>query len=251
MRKADLTLAALLCTTPLGGQALGQAPGPFEMRFQFDQNGTPSIHTFVLKWASSDANLQTIDVVVSDTNEVIQTITLPQDGIKLVYNELINVSPNTIKDQFIDNVDYDFDKYADLRLTREWPYKVGAKYYMVWLFDEEKNQYVLNEAISALQGPVANAKTQRIESTTLGGFAGGEYDLRSYSINELGKLKVQGKVTQRMVSGKPLHFTRDVRLRQAGELQRVCKIEIPPEGLPKKIWGRRDTCAPYMIKDLE
>lgn len=231
------------------GQAF--AAEKYEMRFQFDQNGTPSMHSFRLKWAAPDANLQTIDVFVADTKEVIQTIAIPQDGsIRLIYNDLINSRPNEIKDQFIDSLDYNFDKYADLRLTMQWPYKVGAKYYLIWLFSEEKNQYVLNEAISALPGPVPNPKKRWIETTTLGGFGGGEFVKRGFSIGDNGKLKLQMRITQSLSDSVRFKFIRDVRVREGGELQRVCKLEVPPEGLPKRIYGHRDTCAPYMEKEL-
>lgn len=223
----------------------------YEMRFQFDQNGTPSMHSFLLKWATPDGNLQTIDVFVADTKDVIQTIAVPQDGsIRLVYNELVNTRPGEIKDQFIDSVDYNFDKYADLRLTKIWPYKVGSKFYLVWLFSEEKNQYVLNQAISELPGPVPNPAKRWIETTTLGGFGGGEFVKRGFAVGDTGKLKLQMRVTQTLLDSTRLRFTRDVRLREGGELQRVCKFEVPSEGLPKKLWGHRDTCAPYMTKEL-
>lgn len=225
--------------------------GPFEMRFQFDQNGTPSIHTFVLKWGAETANLQSIDVVVSDTKEVIQTIPVPQDTVKLIYSDLINASPNSVKDQFVDNVDYNFDKYADLRITKEWPYKVGAKNYLVWLFNEEKNQYIFSESISALPAPIPNAKTQWIEAVTLGGYGGGEYVRRAYSINPQGMLKVQATVTQKLEDGSQLKFIRDIRERRNGELQRVCKLEVPTEGVPKRIWGHKDSCKPYMVEEDE
>jgi hypothetical protein len=226
-------------------------PGPngrYEMRFQFDQHGTPSMHTFLLKWGAPKANLQSIDVLVSDTDEVLQTIKIPQDRIHLVWNDVYE-RQDEIRDKFIDSLDYNFDKYADLRLLKQWPYKVGDKYYAVWLFDEHKNQYVLNEAISALPAPVPNPKTKRIESTVLGAYGGGEYVTRTYSINPAGKLKVQSKVTQTIRDRMRLTYMREVRVRIAGELQRVCKIVVPAEGKPKRLWGDRGRCEEFLTKD--
>lgn len=217
------------------------------MKFQFDQNGTPSMHTYVLKWDGPDSSLKSIDVQVSETGEVIQTIEIPAD-VKLVWKDL-SEKKNETHDKFLDSLDYNFDKYSDLRLTKAWPYKVGQKYYLVWLFDEEKNKYVLNEEISKLQGPVPNPKTKRIETTDIGGYAGFEYVKRAYSINPKGKLKVQSKVTQTVSDRSRLTFKREVRVRIAGELQRICKIVVPAEGKPSRLWGRRWQCAPYLTKD--
>jgi hypothetical protein len=252
-RTANLSLLA--GSLLVAGSALAQgAGGPYEMTFQFDQNGTPSMHTYVLKWPAPDASLATIDVLVSETQEVIQTITMPTDAesaVKLVWNDVIASKPDSVKDKFVEGMDYDFDKYGDLRVTREWPYKVGAKKYLVWLFDEDKNQYVLNEAISKLPGPVPNPKTRRIEATELGRSAGYEYTKRAYSINVDGKIKVQTKITQTAREQKPHTYLRDVRVRIAGELQRVCKIIVPAEGKPTKIWGTREACDKFLRKDLE
>src|SRR5262249_31389860 len=157
------------------------------------------------------ANLQTIDVMVSNTKEVIQTIQVPQDRVHLIYQEL-SEKPGEIKDKFIDSMDYNFDKFADLRLLAKWPYKVGQKYYLVWLFNEKKNQYILNEAISKLQAPQPDGKQRRIWAVDIGGFGGGEYVERAYSINHSGKLKVQTKVTQTVKDRMRFTFMRDVQI---------------------------------------
>jgi hypothetical protein len=219
-----------------------------EMRFQFDQYGTPGLHAFLLHWDFADGNLQYIEVLVADTQEVIQKIDIPQDKTHLIYNELSD-KPERIRDKFIDSLDYDFNKSGDLRLTQRWPYLPGDKYYFVWLFDEQKNQYVLNDAITALQNPQPNPRTKRIESATVGGWAGGEYTRRVYEISPTGTLRVQAKITQTMLDPKPLTFLRDVRVRLNGELQRVCKIRVPAEGKARKLWGARDVCDKYMTKE--
>ena len=168
--------------------------------------------------------------------------------VKLVWKE-VSEKKNETKDKFIDSLDYNFDKYSDLRLTKAWPYKVGQKYYLVWLFEEEKNKYVLSAEISKLQGPVPNPKTRRIESTDVGGYAGFEYVKRMYSINPKGKLKVQTRVTQTMSDRSRLTFRREVRVRIAGELQRVCKIAVPAEGKPNRLWGKKYLCSQFLTKD--
>lgn len=205
------------------------------------------MHTYVLKWDGPDSSLKSIDVEVSDTGEVIQTIAIPAD-VKLVWKEL-SEKKNSTKDKFIDSLDYNFDKYSDLRLTKTWPYKVGQKYYLVWLFNDEKNKYEINEEISKLQGPVPNPKTRRIESTDIGGYAGFEYVKRIYSINAKNKLKVQTKITQTISDRSRLTFMREVRVRTAGELQRVCKIAVPSEGKPNRLWGKKWLCSKFLTKD--
>lgn len=222
---------------------------PYEMRYQFDHNGIPSIHTFVLKWNGQDSNLQSIEVQVSDTKEVIQTIAIPQDRVKLVHQDL-QEKKDQIKEKIIDSMDYNFDKFADLRLLREWPYKVGAKFYMVWLFDEEKNEYVLHEEISALQNALVNTKNRRIETVTLGGYGGGEFTKKYYSINMSNKLRLQTSITQKIFDKTRLTFVREIRTRISGEMQRVCKQEILPEGKPIKLWGRSWWCNQFSGKDI-
>ncbi len=245
LRVSHLIILALAVALPATSL---RAAEKYEMKFQFDQNGTPSMHTYVLKWNGPDSNLQSIDVLVSDTQEVIQTIAIPQDQVHLIWKELTD-KPQETKDKFIDSLDFNFDKYSDLRLTKQWPYKVGQKFYLVYLFNEEKNRYEFNAEISKLEGPTPNPKTRRIETTDLGGFGGGEYVKRAYSINPKGKLRVQTKITQTVSDKMRLTFLREVRVRIAGELQRVCKIAIPAEGKPNTLWGRRFTCRKFLTKE--
>jgi hypothetical protein len=241
----DLAVGLLLAHA---GVALGA--GKTELKFQFDQNGTPSMHTFVLKWDGPDQNLKTIDVLVSDTKEKIQTIEVPQDKVKIIYKDVTEPKPQVIKDMFTDSLDYNFDKYSDLRLMQQFPYRVGDKKYVVWLFDDEANAYVLNEAISALPAPVPEPKKKRIWSTTLGGYAGHEYVSNAYAVKADGTLKVYGRITQKVEDGKGLTFVKDVRMRRyGGPLERICKIRIPTEGKAKKLWGSRERCEQYMTKE--
>jgi hypothetical protein len=239
-------LSAAAMTTAGGAYA---QTNPYEMRYQFDHNGIPSIHTFVLKWSGPDSNLQSIEVQVSETKEVIQTIAIPQDRVKLIHKDL-QEKKDQIKEKIIDSMDYNFDKFADLRLLREWPYKVGAKYYMVWLFDEEKNEYVLHEGISALQNALVNPTNRRIETVTLGAYGGGEFTKQYYSINMSNKLRLQTTVTQKMFDKPRLTFVREIRTRISGEMQRVCKMEILPEGQPVKLWGKRWWCDQFSSKEI-
>lgn len=238
----------------LGSSALAAeesvAPAVPEARFQFDQRGTPSIHTYLLKWSPDGANLQSIDVLVSETKEVIQTIPVPQDQVQIVWQNLQGREANVLKDKVIEAIDYNFDRLLDLRLTRLWPYKVGTKSYMIWLFDPDKNQYVFAEELSSLTGAVPNPFTRLIEATTLGGLGGYEYDKRVYSITAEGRLTVQTKISQKVVDERQALFSRDVRVRTGGALERICKILVPAEGKPRRTWGRAETCRPYLEKNL-
>jgi len=222
---------------------------PYEMRYQFDHNGIPSIHAFVLKWTGAESNLQSIEVQVNDTKEVIQTISIPQDVVKLKHSDL-QEKKDHIKEKIIESLDFNFDKFADLRLLREYPYSVGKKYYMIWLFDEEKNEYVLHPEISALQNPQVNPKSRRIETVSLGSIAGGEYTKQYYSVNISNRLRLQTSITQKIFDKPRMTFVRDIRARVAGEMQRVCKLEIIPEGKPIKLWGKQWWCDKYSSKDL-
>jgi hypothetical protein len=247
-------LAQILCFSSVAALSLtagfaSSQTNPYEMRYQFDQNGIPSIHTFVLKWTGPESNLQSIEVQVSETKEVIQTINIPQDKVKLAHKDL-QEKKDHIKEKIIDSVDYNFDKFADLRILREYPYAVGNKYYLIWLFDQEKNQYVLHEGISALQNPQVNPKTRRIETISLGAYGGGEFTKQYYSINMSGRLRVQTSITQNIFDKARLTFVRDIRTRVSGEMQKVCRMEILPEGKPVKLWGKRWWCDQFSLKEI-
>lgn len=238
---ADPNAAATPAAAPASGP-------PAELRFQFDQKGTPSLHSFILKWTNSDGNLASIEVLVSDTQEVIQTIAIPQDGsVKLMYKELSD-KPGRIKDKFFDFVDYNFDNFGDIRLTKQWPFKVGEKSYLVWLFNEAANQYILHEGISALPAALPDPKTRRIESVSLGGWGGGEYEKRWHSLTSKGKLKLQTVVKQTIRDRSRLVFNREVRQRINGEMQRICKLVVPTEGKIQRLWGTRERCDYHMRK---
>lgn len=219
-----------------------------ELSFQFDQAGTPSVHTYLLHWDAPDGNLQYIDVKASGTQDVIQRINLPQERIKLIFSDIIT-NAGQIKDEIISSDDYNFDKFADLRLLQTWPYKAGAKYDLVWLFDDTKNQYILNEAISALQNPRPNLKRQQIDSIELTGWGGGEYIQSSYAVDFMGQLQLMTKVTQTISDPQNLWFRREVRARVNGDLQRICKIAVPSEGSPERTWGDKARCEAYMTKE--
>lgn len=237
--------------TPIVEAPAAAAPafdGKLDLRFQFDQRGLPGIHTFVLHWAAADSNLQSIDILVTETQELLQKIIVPQDKVHLVIRDLMEKKDH-IKDRIVEGVDYNFDRFGDLRLTARWPYKVGGKQYLVWLYDEHQNRYVLSDAISALPNPQPIPKSRRIQAIELGGHAGFEYERRLYSINKGGKLRIQALISQKIRDAKSNAYLRDVRVRINGDMQRICKIYVPAEGNPKRLWGGKDVCAKYLTKD--
>lgn len=246
--KYSMALVPLAFLAAWDGSAAAQT-NPFEMRYQFDHSGIPSIHTFVLKWKDAESNLLSIEVQVSETKEVLQTIAVPQDRVKLLFKDL-QEKKDHINEKIIDSIDYNFDKFADLRILKEYPYSVGNKYYLIWIFDIEKNVYELHEELSALQNPQTNNKTRRIESVNLGAYGGGEFTKKYYSINMSGKLRVQTSVVQKMFEPTRLTFTRDIKARVGGEMQKVCKMEIVPEGKPVRIWGKRWWCDQFSSKEI-
>ncbi len=238
-------LAALLLGLMTASPAAAETP---QLPFQFQHHGTPAVHRFVLKWSDPAGNLQAIDVFTAETNELLQTIPIPQETVHLIYQDLQGSKPDRIRDAVVDNLDYNFDNYADLRLTRNWPYRVGDKFYLVWTFNKDKNQYEKSEQLSSLPNSRVNAKTARVESTTLKDYGGGEYVKTEYTIAADGKLTLHTRITQTMQDKVRLTFRREVRTRLHGELQRVCKIDIPGEGRPHLTWGHRGICRPFMTK---
>jgi hypothetical protein len=243
--KDDLPAQASTVATPAP-----EATPPYELRYRFDQNGALPPHTFVLKWAAASGNLQTIDVMISDTDQVLQTIAIPQDQVRLIWQE-ISSKPGATKDRIVDLIDYNFDKFADLRMLKRWPYHVGEKSYMAWLFNDKVNKYEFSEVLSALPNPNVDPKTKLVSSIKLTGYAGGEYEQRFFTLEGAGldtKLVVQTKIVQTSVDAEHLVFQRDIRQKVHGSLQRTCKLRIPSEGKPQKMWGTTAACAPFMIK---
>lgn len=225
------------------------ASGPQELNFRFDQRGMPGPHAFKLKWPSSEANLAQIEVLNADTGELVQTIAIPQDGkVRLIYKDIAAARPGRTKDKFFDFVDYNFDSYGDIKLTRQWTYQLGEKFYLVWIFDTLQNKYILHDEISALPQAIPNAKERRIETVAFGSIAGGEYEKRWYSLTKSGRLKVQTVVRQTARDRSRLVFNREVRHRINGEMQRICKLVVPTEGTIQLLWGTRDRCDYHMKK---
>ena len=226
------------------------APSSYELRYHLDQNGTQPLHTFVLKWTSPSSNLQTIDVMLSDSSRVLQTINVPQDRVHLVWQE-IGSTPGATKDRIVELIDCNFDKFADLRLLKSWPYQVGDKSYMVWLYNDKSNRYELSEALSALPTPSVDPKAKRITSTKLMGFAGGEFEQSIFTVDGSGeatKLILQVKIVQTTLDPQHLNFQQEIRQREGDELQRICQLRLPAEGKPKRLWGTKAACAPFMVK---
>jgi len=226
------------------------AASPYELRYRLEQNGTQPLHTFILKWTGPSSNLQTIDVMLTDSSHVLQTINVPQDRVHLVWQE-IGSTPGATKDRIVDLIDCNFDKFADLRLLKSWPYQVGDKSYMVWLYNDKSNRYELSEALSALPTPSVDPKAKRITSTKLTGFAGGEFEQSIFTLDGSGestKLILQVKIVQTTLDPQHLNFQQEIRQREGDGLQRICQLRLPAEGKPKRLWGTKSACEPFMVK---
>jgi hypothetical protein len=254
MRKISQILFLYVATASIHAVAQ-EGPTKYELSFQFDQNGSSSGHTYIMKWSSPAANLQSIDVKAADSNAHLQTITVPQEEVKLIYQEIATTvetnkqKSTTAADKILDSLDYNFDGIPDLRLLKQWPYRPGAKGYLIFLANEKNKLYNFHPELSKLTAPVPNPKTKRIESTTLMGWGGSEFVTRYYSINSANKLTVEAKVTQTITDPKKLIFQREIRLREKGELQRVCTAKIIVEGKMTEVKGRKKICQQYLKKN--
>lgn len=221
-------------------------PGSHAFDFQIDQNGSLTNVKFRLDWGDSESSLKSIQVIQVDTNEIFQTIDVAS-SVTIPYGEVFyNGEPKEgFKDKIFDLVDYNFDKYGDIRLIQNWPYTLDTKKYLVYIYHLPDNVFRLNTEISELPNPNPNLETYRIESRTLGGWAGGEFDRRFYSIDKEGKLTLQSKWVQTIKDPMRMSFIRDVRIRLNGSLERICKLLVVGEGLPKVIWGHKRRCHKY------
>ncbi len=218
----------------------------FDLKYQFQRRGKPYIHAFVLSWGAPQANLQSIDVMVPESNALIQKIVMPQDRVKIVWSDIQTSQPQATRELIFDQLDYNFDRFADFRILREFPMKVGKKNYLVYLFDKDKNQYILNEEISALPAPIPNPKTKRIESTTLGGFGGFESVSQHYSVSPFGKLVLETQITSKVVDALRLSIEKEVSVIRQKKMTQVCKVVEEPEGITRHISGTQGDCRKYL-----
>src|SRR5690606_30601220 len=142
--------------------------------FQFHHAGMPAPHDYILKWPGPDPKTAVLDVYTSETQIVIQAIRLTDHDFDLTC-ERIAADSTRLRDRIVDVVDLNFDRHPDLKVTRTWPYHVGEKQYLVYLFEPERNQYVFNAELSALPGLTVDAKTKTVSTTKLDGRGGSEY----------------------------------------------------------------------------
>lgn len=228
--------------------------GPKEVEIQIDQRGILSQHRFRLMWPSSTSRLTSIEVIDSTNEEVVQNIAVPED-INLVFNEVTSQSQHSfgnefvLKDKILDLEDFNFDNFGDLKILRSWPYSPGSKFYWVMIFHPKTKKFHTNVEISSLQSPISNKKTYRIESIVdMSSWAGHPYTKDYYSIDRQGKLTLQKRYEHIVRDKFRGSFTRTVKLRLNGELQEICKIYFPAEGLPRHISGRKERCNKYTKK---
>ena len=106
MNALILSLLSILVSTNLYAQAQ-------EMTFAFNRGGTPVPHIYILEWPNG--NLGNVKVVANGSNELLQTIAIPQDQVSLPYDQV-----SQMRDMIVDIADYNFDNYADLRITKKW-----------------------------------------------------------------------------------------------------------------------------------
>lgn len=239
-------LRAAIVITVLGPASAAASTDALELKYQFQRRGKPYIHSFLLKWSGPQASLQSIDVLAPETGDVIQTIAVPQDKVRILWKDLQASHPQETREAIFDQLDYNFDRFADMRLLREFPSKVGKKLYLIYLFDKDQNKYVLSEDISALPAPIPNPQSQWIESTDLGGFGGFESTTLSYSYSPFGKLTVEMKITRKVTDAMRLSVQKDVYGRDRGQLKLICRLIEEPEGGKRRLRGSKEECQKYL-----
>ncbi len=218
----------------------------FELDLQIDRHGTISQYKYRLNWGSAESTLQTISVIDGESNGIIQTIKMPPD-IKLAYNDIfVNGKPaQGFRDKILDLVDYNFDNYGDLRILKSWPINLSTKGYYVFIFHSIDSIYKLNRSISDLPNPIPHSKSYRIETSTLGGWGGGEFTKTFYSIDQKGTLTAQSRWNQKIKDPIRMSFQREIRVRVNGTLTRICNLLIHSAKEPLVIWGNKKKCAKY------
>jgi hypothetical protein len=220
--------------------------GEFAFDMQVDQNGSLYQSKFRLNWGDKESSLKTIEIINTETNEIYQKIDV-SNSVSIPYQEVFyNGEPREgFKDKIFDLVDYNFDNYGDIRLIKTWPYTLDTKGYLVYIYHLPDNEFRLNSPISELPNPIPDPKTYRIETRVLGGWAGGEFTRRFYSIDKKGEITLQSKWEQKIKDPLRMSFIRDVRIRLDGSLQRICKLLVVGEGVAKVIWGNKKRCHKY------
>ncbi len=239
---------AILLAPPVAAQTKDITPGPKELRFHFEKEGVPNPHSFRLHWPDPTANIQAVDVLALDSDVIIQTFDLPQDKVKIIYQDLVKPT-GEMRDRIIEADDFNFDGFPDFRIVAQWPYAPQPKKHLIWIFSPKNNAYEFSEDLSNLGAVMVSHRYQKLIVTEMTGSGGGEFIQRWYNVEKSGKPKLSAKMTQIYIDRSLGTFQREIRTRVSGVLQRICKIKFPAEGVPKRVYGSQKDCAPYMAKD--
>lgn len=234
----------LLCL--FGYSGIAKAKDAYTLNYQFGKKGKEYINLFTLRWASPDSNLQTIDVFAPGSTTPVQTIQIPQERVKILWKDLQGTNPDEVREQIVDQFDFNFDRHMDLRILREFPSSTGIKSYLVFLYDSTKSKYVLNEEISALPSPVPVSKTKVIETTTVGGYGGFESSRKFFSVTPFGKLTLEMEMTQKVVDAKRMMIEKEASIRTESGMKVVCKTVEEPEAKGRILLGTAADCKQYL-----
>lgn len=241
--RAHPWLVYIAALTGITSSAL--AADSYELKYHFQRRGKPYIHGFVLTWSGPESNLQSISVIDPESGNVVQKIVVPQDRVKLIWKDVQTGQAGTTKESLFEQLDYNFDRFADIRLLREYPPKATGKLYLVYIFDKKKNQFVLHEDISALPGLTINQKNGRLESTTLGGFGGFESTTQHFAVTPFGKLVLEAREESKVIDALRMTIQKEVYTRQEGDFKLVCQWIEEPEGAKRPRVGTPEICNKY------
>ena len=222
--------------------------GPRDLSYLFKFKGQPGQFIYQLHWDEGRAPLKRVAIVEAKSSEVVQTLTMPDD-LTLTFADLLKS-----KSRPVHVVDYNFDRFPDLRVLKTIRSSAGQRRHLIYLFDTTDMMYRLHNELSQMPTPRINGQNQQVVSTELGAYAGSEFVRSYYGWKEDGSLELQTVVKQTMRDRGRMTWHRDVSTLVDGTMSKICQLIIRGPGQATVVWdglklqGTGENCHIYRNK---
>ena len=204
--------------------------GPRDLSYHFKFRGLPGQFIYQLHWDEGREPLKRITIVEAKSSEIFQILTMPAD-LTLTIADLLES-----KSWPVHVLDYNFDRFPDLRVLQTTGSLAGQKRHLIYLLDTADMKYRLHDELSQMPTPQINAKDQQVVSTELGAYAGSEFVRSYYGWKEDGSLELQTVVKQTMRDRGRMTWHRNVSTLVDGTMTKVCQLIIRGPGRATVVW---------------
>jgi len=150
-----------------------------------DVRGGAVCHFYI----NNDLSIYNFNLVGNPEYNTIERIEITKGNEDIISQvlEFEMVEPPLLGVEFFFVEDINFDGYKDIALLNWWG-ATGNRGYLYWLFDYQKNQFILNEDLNGLSNPTPHPETKTITTHSKGGMAGSIYSDGTYEFDNNGKL---------------------------------------------------------------